>query len=55
LTANDGASTLPFPQRPRPFDVPRPDVFTAVADEFFVEWQVADATSRPTEKQRLYS
>ena len=47
MTGIDGAAILPLPVRPQPLDGPLPDVFTAFDDEFFVEWQVAEAAPAP--------
>jgi hypothetical protein len=49
LTGIDGAirpRTLPS----HPLDGPLPDVLVALANEFFVEWQVADVTPPRPEK-----
>jgi hypothetical protein len=40
--------------RPEPLDGPMPEMFTAFDEEFFVDWQVADADSAGPEKHILF-
>ena len=54
MTGFDGAAIRPHSTRPEPLDGPLPDVFTAFDDEYFVEWQVADAGDRATQQPILF-
>jgi hypothetical protein len=49
LTGIDGALRIRTTPS-QPSDGPLPDVMVALANEYFVEWQVADMTPRRPEK-----
>lgn len=49
MTGIDGAIRELTPPS-QPLDRPMPDALVALANEYFVEWQVADMTPRRPEK-----
>jgi len=53
LTGIDGPVIRPLHLRTPALEGPLPDVFTAFDEEFFVDWQVADAGPLVPEKPLL--